>query len=113
MEPPRGEESEAHDEVSDLQEVWFQIDYDGATIGYESLSTMQVDLSNGDARLPSQQESMPVVRRRRETRLTLKRFGKDMSVSAHLETLETIDGVLQSWSLRRNSADGATVQRSA
>lgn len=113
MEPHRGEESEAHDEVSDLQEVWFQIDYDGATIGYESLSTMQVDLSNGDARLPSQQESMPVVRRRRETRLTLKRFGKDMSVSAHLETLETIDGVLQSWSLRRNSADGATVQRSA
>ena len=113
IEPHGREASTEQDDFSDLQDVWFLIDYDGATIGYESLSTTEVDFTNGDAGIQGPRESWTVVRRNRETRLKLKRFGKDLSVSAHLETIETIDGMLQSWSLRRTSADGSTLQRSA
>ena len=113
IEPHGREASTEQDDFSDLQDVWFLIDYDGATIGYESLSTTEVDFTNGDAGIQGPRESWTVVRRNRETRLKLKRFGKDLSVSAHLETIETIDGMLQSWSLRRTSADGSTMQRSA
>lgn len=111
--PQFRDESKEQDEFSDLQDEWFLIDYDGATIGYESLSTTEVNTSHGKAGIPGSPEDMPVVRRSRDTRLKLKRFGKDLSVSAHLETIETIDGLLQSWSLRRTSADGSTLQRSA
>jgi len=113
IQPHRREDSTEQDEFSDLQDLWFLIDYDGATIGYESLNTTEVEISNAKAGILNPGETMPVVRRSRETRLKLKRFGKDLSVSAHLETIETTDGVLQSWSLRRKSPDGSTLQRSA
>ena len=113
IEPLREEHSTEQEEFSDLHDVWFLIDFDSATIGYESLRTTDVDVSNGEDGISGHRETTQIVRRSRETRLKLKRFGNDLSVSAHLETIETIDGLLQSWSLRRTSADGSTLQRSA
>ncbi len=113
IEPLREEHSTEQEEFSDLHDVWFLIDFDSATIGYESLRTTDVDVSNGEDGISGHRETTQIVRRSRETRLKLKRFGNDLSVSAHLETIETIDGFLQSWSLRRTSADGSTLQRSA
>lgn len=112
IEPLRQVDSPEQDEISDLDDVWFLIDFDSATIGYESLRTTDVDVSDGEDGISGRRETTQVVRRSRETRLKLKRFGSDLSVSAHLETIETIDGLLQSWSLRRTSADGSTLQRS-
>ena len=77
------------------------------------MSTTAFDVSDRQTSVFSPRDAMPLVRRNRETRLQLKRFGNDLSVSAHLETVETIDGVLQSWSLRRTAADGSALQRSA
>ena len=113
IEPRRSAVAAKQDEPSDVHGVWLLIEYDGATIGYESLTTTEVDDSNGETSVFSSPEKTPVVSRRRETHLKLKRFGNDLSVSAHLETVETIDGVLQSWSLRRTAADGSAIQRSA
>ena len=109
----RSKDSTVEDELSDLHDIWFLIEYDDATIGYESLSTTQIDVADGVTSGSDPHETLPFVRRSRETRLKLKRFGNDLSVSAHLETIETADGVLQSWSLRRTAADGSTLQRSA
>lgn len=116
--PQRSDDAAEPDGLSARDDIWFLIDYDGATIGYESLSTTRVDPADGDAgdsaaSSPDPGETQPVVRRSRETRLKLKRFGNDLSVSAHLETVETMDGVLQSWSLRRTAADGSALHRSA
>ncbi len=113
IQPQRQDDSTEQDELSDLQDVWFLIDYEGVTIGYESLRTAEVDVSANEISNFDPRETIPMVRRSRETRLKLKRFEIDVSVSAHLETIETIDGVLQSWSLRRTAADGSTLQRSA
>lgn len=113
IEPLREEDSTEQEAFSDLHDVWFLIDFDSATIGYESLRTTDVDVLNGEDGISGHRETTQIVRRSRETRLKLKRFGNDLSVSAHLETIETIDGLLQSWSLRRTSADGSTLQRSA
>ena len=109
----RSKDSTVEEELSDLHDIWFLIEYDDATIGYESLSTTQVDIADGVTSGSDPHETVSIVRRSRETRLKLKRFGNDLSVSAHLETIETADGVLQSWSLRRTAADGSTLQRSA
>lgn len=95
---------------------WFLVEFDGTIIGYESLVTTPVDQSSKTSVTISATQNdavMPTVRRTRETRLKLKRFGVDLSVSAHLETVETIDGVLDSWALRRTGADGTVIQRSA
>lgn len=89
------------------QQHWYRIEFDGKAVGYESLTTTPM---NGSAR-SSTNASAPV-RRIRDTRLKLRRFGTDLSVSAHLETIETADGILQSWSLRRTGADGASIERS-
>ena len=113
IEPRRPAVLEEQDEPSDEQDVWLLIEYDSETVGYESLTTTTVDDSNEETSAFSLPSETPVVRRRRETHLKLKRFGNDLSVSAHLETIETNDGVLQSWSLRRTAADGSVVQRSA
>ncbi|MEJ7590333.1 MAG: transglutaminase-like domain-containing protein [Planctomycetaceae bacterium] len=113
IQPQRQDDSTEQDELSDLRDVWFLIDYEGVTIGYESLRTTEIDVSGGEIGKTDQSEILPMVRRSRETRLKLKRFEIDLSVSAHLETIETIDGVLHSWSLRRTAADGSTLQRSA
>ncbi|MBC7966793.1 MAG: transglutaminase domain-containing protein, partial [Fuerstia sp.] len=109
----RPDDSTEQDEFSDLHDIWFLIEYDDAAIGYESLSTTSVDVADGGTSVVDPRETVPIVRRSRETRLKLKRFANDLSVSAHLETIETTDGVLQSWSLRRTAADGSTLQRSA
>lgn len=110
---PRPQDANEQDDATALQDTWFLVEYEGATIGYESLmaSSTEVLQQQGDEIVPI--EEMPRVRRIRDTRLKLKRFGNDLSVSAHLETVETIDGVLESWSLRRTAADGSVIQRSA
>ena len=98
------------------QDAWFLVEFDGATIGYESLLTTPVDEPERNAVVISATEVddvMPRIRRSRETRLKLKRLGTDLSVSAHLETIESVDGVLESWSLRRTGADGTVIQKSA
>ena len=66
--PHHGEDSTEQDEFSDLPQEWFLIDYDGATIGYESLSTAEVAHSTREAGVSDSPETMPVVRRSRETR---------------------------------------------
>ena len=98
--------TESHDE-------WFLVEYEGATIGYESLVTSPIDEARLPGNAPPSNNAAQRVRRIRETRLKLRRFGNDLSVSAHLETIESSDGVLESWSLRRTAADGAIIQRSA
>ncbi|MBC7967652.1 MAG: hypothetical protein H7Z17_17190, partial [Fuerstia sp.] len=105
----RPDDSTEQDEFSDLHDIWFLIEYDDATIGYESLSTTAVDVADGGTSVVDPRETVPIFRRSRETRIKLKRFGNDLSVSAHLETIETSDGVLHSWSLRRTAADGSTL----
>lgn len=89
------------------QQHWYRIEFDSKAVGYESLTTTPMTASTGNSRDPSE-----FVRRIRDTRLKLRRFGTDLSVSAHLETIETADGILQSWSLRRTGADGAAIERS-
>ncbi len=83
---------------------WFSVMFDGKPVGYESVATSEENATG----LPESTR----IRRNRETRLKLKRFGSDLSVSASLETLETADGLLLSWSLRRTAADGARLERS-
>ena len=90
------------------RQEWFRIEYDGKAVGYESLTTTPVfadpEVSAGSID--------GLIRRSRETRLKLKRFGNDLSLSARLETVETSTGVLKTWSLRRTAADGAAMERS-
>lgn len=95
------------------EDAWFLIQYDDATIGYETLTTTAADAWSRKAGELESSDQLPLIRRSRETRLKLKRFGNDLSVSAHLETIESIDGLLYSWSLRRTAADGSVVMRSA
>ena len=83
---------------------WFAILFDGKTVGYESIATT--------IESPAGKDNVTIVRRQRDTRLQLKRFGSDLSVSAVLETVESPDGLLQSWSLRRTAGDGARLERS-
>lgn len=99
--------------VSNDRDTWFLIEYDGATIGYESLTTTDFEFPDSESENSDQRETLQSVRRIRETHLKLNRFGNDLSVSAHLETVETLDGTLKQWSLRRTAGDGTTVQRSA
>jgi len=96
--------------IRKVQDAWFLIEFEGETVGYETLTTVDAAVSE---HATSTAEAMPMLRRSRETSLKLKRFGNDMSISANLETIESMDGVLQSWSLRRTSADGSVVHRSA
>ena len=89
------------------RDEWFRIEFDGQPVGYESLTTMPVRSAASE----TADSRHGLVRRVRDTRIKLRRFGNDVSVSAHLETVETTDGLLQSWSLRRTSADGSLLQR--
>lgn len=82
---------------------WFTILFDGKSVGYESVATTIENTRD--------QPATTRIRRQRDTRLQLKRFGSDLSVSAVLETEESSDGLLTSWSLRRTAADGARVER--
>ncbi len=77
-------------------EEWYLIQFDEDPVGYERIRTQHIDAATRQHR----------VIRRRETRLTLVRFGKNLSVSADLETTETPDGTLLSWSLSRTAGDG-------
>lgn len=111
IEPQRSSATCENPEDKRIKDAWFLIEYDGETVGYESLTTID-DSENGlGASRPD--GASPILRRSRETFLKLKRLGQDMSVSANLETTETADGVLQSWSMRRSAADGSIVHRSA
>ena len=98
---------------SDKEDGWFLIQYEGATIGYETLMTTVAAVGSVDADTIQAGDATPIVHRSRDTRLRLKRFGNDLSVSAHLETIESTDGLLYSWSLRRTAADGSVILRSA
>lgn len=113
IEPRRDAAPEDSGAGNQHPDAWFLIEYDGATIGYETLSTSDIDVATDESGVFNSRRSMPGVHRSRETHLKLKRFGNDLSVSAHLETIETVDGTLQSWSLRRTAADGSAIQRSA
>jgi len=105
------------EDALDTRDAWFLVEFDGATIGYESLVATQVDETSRNSVVitaaAENDDVRPRIRRTRETRLKLKRFGIDLSVSAHLSTIESTDGVLDSWSLRRTGADGTVIQRSA
>ncbi len=87
-------------------EDWYRIEFNGQVVGHESL-TYTTASSSG----PNKVVGEKLVRRIRDTRLRLKRFGADLSVSAHLETLESLDGVLHSWALKRTSGDGSVIER--
>lgn len=107
------------DEDSPLsRDEWFRIDFDGKHVGYEHVASRIAmsgqplvsitPLSGNDA----QQTQTTLIRRIRQTQLRLKRMAKDLSVSAILETLESADGTLHEWSLRRTAGDGSTIERS-
>ncbi len=86
-------------------EDWFRIQYDGKTVGHESLLSSVVSSEKPSRQKPN------LFRRIRDTRLQLRRFGTDLSVSARLETLESADGLLHRWSLHRTDAKGSVVER--
>ena len=88
------------------QEVWFRIDYDDEPAGYEYLFSRSQPSSTADG------TSQLQVQRRRKTELKLKRFGRDLSVSSTLTTLESPDGQLLQWSLTREAGDGTRTNRS-
>lgn len=88
------------------QEAWYRIEYDGKVVGHESLATASAPLDQS-----RDLSAEGLVRRIRDTRIKLRRFGNDLSVSAHLETVESADGILHSWSLRRTGADGSVIER--
>jgi transglutaminase-like putative cysteine protease len=83
---------------------WFRIEFDGQHAGYESLTTLRAESEPFGAE--------PLLRRSRTTRLMVKRLSSPVSLSSELKTIETIDGRLQSWSLRRTSADSGFLERS-
>lgn len=114
--PGKTQNAAVPEDSSDTRDAWFLVEFDGATIGYESLITTPVDVPERNSVVITSAKNddvMPRIRRTRETRLKLKRFGVDLSVSAHLQTIESIDGILDSWSLQRTGADGTVIQRSA
>ena len=89
-------------------EEWFRMEFDDQLVGHESLNTLPMPKPAGAAQTDS---PVAMVRRIRDTRLQLRRFGTDFSVSAHLETVESIDGILYSWSLRRTDAERSVLER--
>lgn len=93
---------------SSTSEEWFRIEFDGRNVGYESLRT---SIAQRTASQQAQNVPPDLLRRVRETRLKLRRFGTDVSVTAHLDTVETGDGLLFSWNLQRTAADGSTMER--
>ncbi len=86
-------------------EDWYRIQYDGKTVGHESVVSVAV---SNDKR---SRQGTERIRRIRDTRLRLRRFGTDLSVSARLETLESADGLLHNWSLHRTDAEGSVIER--
>ncbi len=82
-------------------DIWYVIEFERKQVGYEHLTTIVADGAGDHG----------ILIRKRDTRLSLKRFGTDMSVSAFLETRETPDGMVQQWSLRRTGADSSLVER--
>lgn len=105
---------------------WFRIEFDGKHVGHEEIITRAylsdsyppadmtpADNARSGAASTGNSEHNPTrLRRIRRTQLRLKRFGKDLSVSANLETVESPDGVLYEWTLRRNAGDGSSMERS-
>jgi Transglutaminase-like superfamily len=87
-------------------DAWYRIEYDGDPVGYEHMTSRQLP---PDDRNPA---AAPRVSRFRQTELQLKRFGRDLSVSATIKTLESQDGRLWEWSLRRTAGDGRQTERS-
>ncbi len=113
LQSPQPDSTTEQAEPGGKDDAWFLIQYEGATIGYETLTTTSIDIGSIDADTVKSGDATLIVRRSRDTRLRLKRFGNDLSVSAHLETIESTDGLLYSWSLRRTAADGSVILRSA
>lgn len=114
---PRAAGSESH---LDSTDVWYLVEFDGQRVGYEHLATTintrQLSRGNDPQTLRSQQaadsmQDATPIRRVRETRLAIRRFGTEMSLTAVLETQETEDGILRNWSLRRTDAEGAITER--
>lgn len=101
-----------------VQDAWWRIDFDGQQVGYERLTSAR--LPQSDAAPPgtaaaaasaANAASVGGLRRTRDTRISLKRLGTSLKLSALLETQETANGVLQQWSLRRTSGDGSSIER--
>ncbi len=98
--------SRAADDAIVPVDDWCAIRFDDEPVGYERVTTRPA------TELERAGRELAAVHRHRETRLNLKRFGTDLSVTASLETTETIDGRLLSFSLSRTDASGATIERS-
>jgi hypothetical protein len=95
------------------QEVWYRIEFAGKPAGYELISTAPFHQAATEAVLKkSDPEAGRLLRRVRDTHLRLQRFSREISLSARLETVETVDGLLSSWKLVRTAADGTTIERS-
>jgi len=106
--PPGALPSVPRSDSPQAAQEWFRIEFGGKTVGYEMVSTTSPFMDSGSKR----DVSAGLIRRIRETRLQLRRIGSDLSVSARLETVETRDGVLRSWSLRRTAAHESSIERS-
>lgn len=94
------------------QELWYRVEFSGKPAGYELVSTAPIrDAATEMAMKKSVKSTGGGLRRVRETHLRLQRFSQDISLSARLETIETVDGLLSSWKLVRTAADGTTIER--
>lgn len=112
----------SHSAVSQSNDRWYLVEFDGRRVGYEHVtstrttSTAAKRLSETSSALTKRTDAADsgpqAIRRFRETRLEIRRFGKDMSLTAIQETVETTEGLLMEWSLRRTAADGGAVERS-
>ncbi|MCA9062642.1 MAG: transglutaminase domain-containing protein [Planctomycetaceae bacterium] len=91
--------------TADGDETWYVIEFDGTPVGYERLARRDTEATAGNS-------STRRVSSVRDTRLHLKRFGQDFSITAFLQTEETAAGELLNWELTRTDAEGRTVRRS-
>ncbi len=86
---------------------WYLIRHSDRPVGYEHIVTSIIPAAETDDPLAAG----VLLRRERESRLSLRRSGRDLSVSAYLATQEAPDGTLHKWTLRRTAGDGSLIQR--
>ena len=87
-------------------ESWYSIEFEGQRAGYETVRTLRMLAAGARTTATPAQ-----LQRVRQTRLNLQRSGAAVSLSATLQTLETLDGHLVSWELSRTGADGSFIRR--
>jgi hypothetical protein len=116
--PPQNRSADAGNrsgiESSDSRnELWFLVRVNGVSTGYERTLVVRSPGESGKStrhRLANSYSD--VVFRFRETRTVSGKTGRNPSVHTILESIETVDGLLSQWNLRRLEGVGNRIERS-